>query len=135
MEMRASVMVADETPPRLPLHPSHHHTGGNEMTLRERCEALVREWRGDASDLRQLRSGANGARELDERADELQAALDATADEGRDAERLDWIQASEPNVFKTMSSDEWAVGLDSGTTHFSQSLRTAIDAAMKESKP
>jgi hypothetical protein len=105
------------------------------MTLRERCEALVLRVERERDYRARHANGTLPPETYEWIINALQAALDATADEGRDAARLDWIQANEPNVFKTMSSDEWAVGLDSGTTHFSQSLRAAIDAAIKDTPP
>jgi hypothetical protein len=57
MEMRASVMVADETPPRLPLHPSHHHTGGNEMSN----IPVAYQWLDTAHFRKNIPKGANPA--------------------------------------------------------------------------
>jgi hypothetical protein len=56
------------------------------------------------------------------------------AEDGRDTKRLDWLEANRADVFRTMSSDEFAVqvcdDLDVKVAAYKPTLRAAIDAAM-----
>jgi hypothetical protein len=56
------------------------------------------------------------------------------AEDARDKVRLDWLEASRADVFRTMSSDEFAVqvcdDLDVKVAAYKPTLRAAIDAAM-----
>jgi hypothetical protein len=120
------------------------------MTLRDRCEALVREWRADSADY---------PIDMADCADALQAALDATEGEGRDAaedaidtllNRLDgWDKAYPTDIFREVSDEEvnWLHTTKPGLCdrisagmgrHIAKRIRedlTALRAAIKESKP
>jgi hypothetical protein len=88
------------------------------MTLRDRCEALVREW------------GAGGGTW---ESDELQAALDATEGEALDAARYRLIRSCHDSKHKPVAVVVW--GDEPWEPETGELLDAAIDAAMKESKP
>jgi hypothetical protein len=115
------------------------------MTLRDRCEALVREWLGEANELRRNgdlmsddRPAYLLAKQIDERADALKAALDATA--GEAAVRV----TGEGAMFGRMDSADFSADTLTFTMepgYYAAAGRylivpvPAIDQAMKESKP
>jgi hypothetical protein len=101
------------------------------MTLRSRCEALVREWKDAAEGWCAFAwdRGFTAAKSTDATA--LQSALDATADEGRDA---DWKAIAMEAA--RIQRDYYGQGI---RTHlafatWAEDNAAAIDAAMKEGK-
>lgn len=101
-------------------------------TLRERCEALVREWLQEAADF-EADGWFTAAQACEHNAIELQSALDATADEGRDAARYRFIRSCHDSKHKTVAVVCW--GDEPWEPESGENLDAAIDDAMKEGKP
>jgi hypothetical protein len=100
------------------------------VNLRERCEALVKEWGECAAEWKSDSWDEGRGFAHDSDANDLQAALDATEGEGRDAARWRQFMKMDRSLACTVISRHPRIDAPMPWT-----IQEVVDAAMKESKP